>query len=245
MTSPVLFETKNDCLDVILNRPDEGNLITNEMGGEIARVLRELGPEIKLIRLRGNGANFCKGRQAPKIDRDTMTPLQTAPPDRRGAAGALRRGEGGARADARDRAGRGDRRRLRARRGLRHDARRRRRGVPGAGAQPQHRADAGDVGAAQPRAVQDRRLSGLFARAHHRASARSSSASSPRWSRRRSSRAKRRRCRRACSAARATSLQGIKEFLKFASRMDPASASAYSATLNAAVTASAPREPHR
>ena len=43
----------------------------------------------------------------------------------------------------------------------------------------------------------------------------------------------------------ATSLQGIKEFLKFGSRMDPASASAYSATLNAAVSASAPREPHR
>ena len=80
MTSPVLFETKNDCLDVILNRPDEGNLITNEMGAEIARVLRELGPEIKLIRLRGNGANFCKGRQAPKIDRDTMTPLQLRHP---------------------------------------------------------------------------------------------------------------------------------------------------------------------
>ena len=80
MTSPVLFETKNDCLDIILNRPDEGNLITNEMGTEIARVLRELGPEIKLIRLRGNGANFCKGRQAPKIDRDTMTPLQIRQP---------------------------------------------------------------------------------------------------------------------------------------------------------------------
>jgi enoyl-CoA hydratase len=43
----------------------------------------------------------------------------------------------------------------------------------------------------------------------------------------------------------ATSLQGIKDFLKHASRMDPASASAYSATLNAAVTASAPREPHK
>ena len=80
MTSPVLFETKNDCLDIVLNRPDEGNLITNEMGGEIARVVREVGPEIKLIRLRGNGANFCRGRQAPKIDRDTMTPLQLRHP---------------------------------------------------------------------------------------------------------------------------------------------------------------------
>jgi len=70
-----LFDTKNGCLDVILNRPDEGNLITNEMGLEIARTLRAVGPDIKLIRLRGNGANFSKGRQAPKIDRATMTAL--------------------------------------------------------------------------------------------------------------------------------------------------------------------------
>ena len=80
MTNPVLFEQHADCLDVVLNRPDEGNLITNEMGQEIARALRELGPEIKLVRLRGKGANFCKGRQAPQIDRDTMTPLQVRHP---------------------------------------------------------------------------------------------------------------------------------------------------------------------
>ena len=40
MTAPVLFDTKNDCLDIVLNRPDEGNLITNEMGLDISRVLR-------------------------------------------------------------------------------------------------------------------------------------------------------------------------------------------------------------
>ena len=45
VTSPVLFETKNDCLDVILNRPDEGNLITNEMGArDRARAARASGP---------------------------------------------------------------------------------------------------------------------------------------------------------------------------------------------------------
>jgi enoyl-CoA hydratase/carnithine racemase len=80
VTSPVLFETNNDCLYVILNRPDEGNLITNEMGMEIAHRLRELGPETKLVRLTGRGKNFCKGRQAPQIDRATMTPLQVRHP---------------------------------------------------------------------------------------------------------------------------------------------------------------------
>jgi enoyl-CoA hydratase/carnithine racemase len=80
VNSPVLFETKNDCLDVILNRPDEGNLISNEMGLEIARTLREVGPDIKLVRLTGRGANFCKGRQSPQIDRANMTPLQVRHP---------------------------------------------------------------------------------------------------------------------------------------------------------------------
>jgi enoyl-CoA hydratase/carnithine racemase len=80
VTSPVLFETRDHALDVILNRPDEGNLITNEMGIEIARVLREAGPDLKLVRLRGNGANFCKGRQAPPIDRERSTALQLRRP---------------------------------------------------------------------------------------------------------------------------------------------------------------------
>ena len=39
----------------------------------------------------------------------------------------------------------------------------------------------------------------------------------------------------------AASLQGIKEYLKFASRMDPAGATAYSSVLNAAVSSSQPR----
>lgn len=80
MTSPVLFESKADCLDVVLNRPEEGNLITNEMGMEIARVLRDVGPEVKLIRLRGKGSNFCKGRQPPKIERDKSTALDLRNP---------------------------------------------------------------------------------------------------------------------------------------------------------------------
>jgi enoyl-CoA hydratase/carnithine racemase len=80
VTSPVLFESKPDSLDIVLNRPDEGNLITNEMGLEIAGVLRDIGPEIKLVRLRGKGANFCKGRQAPQLDRDKATAMQLRHP---------------------------------------------------------------------------------------------------------------------------------------------------------------------
>src|SRR4051794_9199091 len=63
VSSQVIFETSEDRLDVVLNRPDEGNLISNDMGQEIAHALRNLSPAIKLVRLRGAGANFCKGRQ--------------------------------------------------------------------------------------------------------------------------------------------------------------------------------------
>jgi enoyl-CoA hydratase len=80
VTSPVLFETRADSLDIVLNRPDEGNLISNDMGLEIARALRDIGPEIKLVRLRGNGANFCKGRQSPQIDREKSTALDLRHP---------------------------------------------------------------------------------------------------------------------------------------------------------------------
>jgi enoyl-CoA hydratase/carnithine racemase len=76
----VQFEARTDVLDVVLNRPAEGNLITNEMGLEIARVLRDLGPEIKLVRLYGSGTNFCKGREAPKIDREKATALDLRHP---------------------------------------------------------------------------------------------------------------------------------------------------------------------
>src|SRR5262245_48206409 len=50
------------------------------MGLEIARVLREVGREIKLIRLLGKGANFCKGRQSPQIDREKATALDLRHP---------------------------------------------------------------------------------------------------------------------------------------------------------------------
>jgi enoyl-CoA hydratase/carnithine racemase len=40
----------------------------------------------------------------------------------------------------------------------------------------------------------------------------------------------------------AASLQGIKEYLKFASRMDPGAATAFSSVLNAAVSSSQPRK---
>jgi enoyl-CoA hydratase/carnithine racemase len=244
VTSPVLFEAKADSLDVVLNRPDEGNLITNEMGLEIARVLRDLGPEIKLIRLRGKGAHFCKGRQAPQIDRATMTTLQVRHPvaevplalyaavkEARAPTLAIVQGE-----------------------------------AIGVGCALAAVCDL--TIAAEDAVFQVPELNhniaptlvmwALLNRAPYKTVAHLV------YSRERIS------AQRAEALGLVTKivapaalegeaqalaqdilsrpaapLQGIKEFLKHASRMDPASASAYSSVLNAAVTSSAPREPHK
>jgi len=244
VTSPVLFETRNDCLDVILNRPDEGNLITNEMGIEIAGVLREVGPEIKLIRLRGNGANFCKGRQAPKVDRDSMTPLQMRHPiaevpltlyaavkEARAPTLAIVQGEalgvGCALAAVCDVTLAADDAVFQVPE-LNHNI------APTLVMwafinRVPYKTAAYLVYSRERVTAQRAEFLGVVTKVIPSAQL---AGEAEAFSQSLLSRA-------------ATSLQGIKEFLKYGSRMDPASASAYSATLNAAVSASAPREPHR
>jgi len=242
--SPVLFETKADCLDVVLNRPDEGNLITNEMGLEIARVLRDLGPEIKLVRLRGKGAHFCKGRQAPQIDRASMTPLQVRNPvaevplalyaavkEARAPTLAIVQGEalgvGCALAGVCD---------------LTIAAEDAAFQVP----ELNHNIAPTLVMWALLNRVPYKSVAHLVY-SRERIDARRAEALGlvtqvvPPAALEREAE----NLAQGILSRPATPLQGIKEFLKFASRMDPASASAYSSVLNAAVTTSAPREPHK
>ena len=244
MTSPVLFETKSDCLDIVLNRPEEGNLITNEMGLEISRVVREVGPEIKLIRLRGNGANFCKGRQAPKIDRDTMTPLQMRHPiaevpltlyaaikEARAPTLAIVQGEaigvGCALAAVCDMTLAADNAVFQVPE-LNHNI------APTLVMwalidRVPYKTAAYLVYSRERITAQRAEFLGVVTKVIPAAELESEAVA----------------LSQSLLSRAATSLQGIKEFLKFGSRMDPASASAYSATLNAAVSASAPREPHK
>jgi len=242
--SPVLFETKADCLDVVLNRPDEGNLITNEMGLEIARMLRDLGPEIKLVRLRGKGAHFCKGRQAPQIDRVSMTPLQVRNPvaevplalyaavkEARAPTLAIVQGEalgvGCALAGVCD---------------LTIAAEDAAFQVP----ELNHNIAPTLVMWALLNRVPYKSVAHLVY-SRERIDARRAEALGlvtqvvPPAALEREAE----NLAQGILSRPATPLQGIKEFLKFASRMDPASASAYSSVLNAAVTTSAPREPHK
>ena len=241
MTSPVLFEAKPDSLDVVLNRPAEGNLITNEMGQEIARVLRELGPEIKLVRLRGNGANFCKGRQAPQLDREKSTALDLRHPvaevplalyaavkEARAPTLAIVQGEALgvgcalaavcdltlAAADAVFQVPE-----------LNHNI------APtlvmwALVNRASYKTAAHLVFTRERVSARDAQALGLVTKVVPAASLASEAEA----------------LSQSLLSRSAASLQGIKEYLKFASRMDPASASAFSSVLNAAVSSSQPRK---
>ena len=244
VTSPVLFESQAGCLDVVLNRPDEGNLITNEMGLEIARVLRELGPETKLVRLRGKGAHFCKGRQAPQIDRATMTALEVRHPvaevplalyaavkEARAPTLAVVQGEALgvgcalaavcdltiAAADAIFQVPE-----------LNHNI------APTLVMwalinRAPYKTVAHLVYSRERISAERAEALGLVTKVVAPAALEGEAES----------------LAQAILSRPAAPLQGIKEFLKFASGMDPASASAYSSVLNAAVTTSVPRPPHK
>jgi enoyl-CoA hydratase/carnithine racemase len=244
VTSPVLFEAKADSLDVVLNRPDEGNLITNEMGLEIARVLRDLGPEIKLIRLRGKGAHFCKGRQAPQIDRATMTTLQVRHPvaevplalyaavkEARAPTLAIVQGEaigvGCALAAVCDLTIAAEDAVFQVPE-LNHNI------APTLVMwallnRAPYKTVAHLVYSRERISAQRAEALGLVTKIVARAALEGEAQA----------------LAQDILSRPAAPLQGIKEFLKHASRMDPASASAYSSVLNAAVTSSAPREPHK
>lgn len=69
MVEDVLIERRGDVLRITLNRPAAGNLITNDIGKAVMAALADVGPDLKLIRLQANGADFCRGRESPQIDR--------------------------------------------------------------------------------------------------------------------------------------------------------------------------------
>jgi enoyl-CoA hydratase len=69
MTDDVLIERRDDVLAITLNRPENGNLVNNDIGEKIISALDDISSGVKLVRLQGNGADFCRGRESPAIDR--------------------------------------------------------------------------------------------------------------------------------------------------------------------------------
>lgn len=62
MSNEILTERDGEVTHVTLNRPDDGNGVTNEMAAELTRILTEAGETSHFVTLRGAGADFCTGR---------------------------------------------------------------------------------------------------------------------------------------------------------------------------------------
>ncbi len=62
MSNEILTERDGEVTHITLNRPDDGNGVTNEMAVELTGILAEAGETSHFISLRGAGADFCTGR---------------------------------------------------------------------------------------------------------------------------------------------------------------------------------------
>ncbi|NPT36446.1 enoyl-CoA hydratase/isomerase family protein [Paraburkholderia xenovorans] len=57
-------------VDVMLDRPDNGNLIDSAMSEAIIEAVTTLDDDVKLVRILSSGPDFCKGRQSPMPPKD-------------------------------------------------------------------------------------------------------------------------------------------------------------------------------
>ena len=71
-TDAVLIERTGDVLDIVLNRPEQGNVLSAAMSDAMIGALDTLDDTTKLVRLRSNGADFCTGRESPMPAADSQ-----------------------------------------------------------------------------------------------------------------------------------------------------------------------------
>ncbi len=62
MSNEILTERDGEVTHITINRPDEGNGVTNEMAVELTGIIAEAGENSHFITLRGAGDDFCTGR---------------------------------------------------------------------------------------------------------------------------------------------------------------------------------------
>lgn len=65
MTEAVLARREGGVLTLELNRPADGNLLDAGMGAAIVAQLAQLDADVRVVCLRGAGADFCAGRVSP------------------------------------------------------------------------------------------------------------------------------------------------------------------------------------
>jgi enoyl-CoA hydratase len=76
-TEAVLIERTGDVLDIVLNRPEQGNVLSAAMSEAMIDALGKIDDTTKLVRLRSNGADFCGGRESPMPGADTQPSAET------------------------------------------------------------------------------------------------------------------------------------------------------------------------
>lgn len=77
MSNEVLRETNGNVVTFTINRPDDGNKVSDTMASALADLITEAGKTAQIIVLKGAGADFCLGRA--QMGRPAGAP--SAPPD--------------------------------------------------------------------------------------------------------------------------------------------------------------------
>jgi enoyl-CoA hydratase/carnithine racemase len=78
MPSPHIAIRRNGPLvDVVLDHPENGNLIDASMSDAIIEAVTTLDDEVKLVRILSSGPDFCKGRQSPMPPKDAKPSAET------------------------------------------------------------------------------------------------------------------------------------------------------------------------
>ncbi|EUC20124.1 UNVERIFIED_ORG: enoyl-CoA hydratase/carnithine racemase [Burkholderia sp. CF145] len=85
-TESVAIRRKGALLDIVLDRPENGNLIDQPMSDAIIAAVTTIDDDTKLVRIVSSGKDFCKGRQSPmppqgaKPSAETLRRVVAAPP---------------------------------------------------------------------------------------------------------------------------------------------------------------------
>jgi enoyl-CoA hydratase/carnithine racemase len=78
MTSPhVAIRRNGPLVDVVLDHPENGNLIDAPMSETIIECVTTLDDDVKLVRILASGPDFCKGRLSPMPPKDAKPSAET------------------------------------------------------------------------------------------------------------------------------------------------------------------------
>jgi len=77
-TPNIMVQVKDSIAEIVLNRPEKRNAISNQMGEELVAALDACSKDrkIKVIILRGEGKSFCAGRDLGELSGSQETALQ-------------------------------------------------------------------------------------------------------------------------------------------------------------------------